>query len=96
MKELTCPYCEADQEPNCDNLEPNQLFKHECENCGKVFGYEIEYYPSYMECELPCANGEPHKWKVINGYPVEAFLNRRRCEYCEEEKTFNPEELGTP
>jgi hypothetical protein len=90
MNDLRCPYCDYYQEPDCDNREPNTLFEHECEKCEKIFGYEIEYYPSYTEVELPCANGEPHDWQPIRGVgmPEEYYKNTRRCSYCDETKTL--------
>ena len=82
---IVCPYCNGKQEPSPDDFEPGTIYEHECEKCGKIFGYEIEYHASYTECELPCANGEPHKWEAITGWPEGYFKNRRRCKYCQEE-----------
>ena len=85
MSDLTCPYCGAEQEASPDSYDPDVLHEQECSECGKVFGFEIEYYPSYTECKLPCSNGEPHKWVKMMGYPEEYFRDKKRCVYCGKE-----------
>jgi len=67
MKDLKCPYCEFEQDASPDDKEPGVTFEHQCENCDKYFGYEIDYDPIYTVFDLPCANGEPHKWKQVGG-----------------------------
>lgn len=83
--ELTCPYCQADVDPNYDRPEPNEHIEIECDKCLKSFGYQLEYYPSYTEYELPCANGEPHNYKEIKHYVDPNLGQRYRCSYCDEE-----------
>ncbi len=85
MSDLECPYCDGDVEPDDDVREPNVKIERECRHCGKVFFYEIEYFPSYSSTKAPCLNGGDHSYKEIFGYPVEYYKNRRRCEFCDDE-----------
>ena len=85
MKDLTCPYCRFEQEAISDDREPDHHYERECRKCGKIFGYTIEYYPSYTEYACPCANGEPHDYQQIIGCPKEWFIGKFRCVYCGEE-----------
>lgn len=82
---LECPYCHALVRKPDECYEADTLHEMECEECGKIFGFEIEYIRHYTECILPCKNGEPHSWKPIHGAPAEYFIDVVRCEYCNEE-----------
>jgi uncharacterized Zn-finger protein len=86
MSDLTCPYCnDHDQSASGeDAYNPCELYEIKCTNCEKVFGYTIEYPPSYTARVLPCANGEPHKWR-----PIRQRNNICRCEYCQEIRTLD-------
>lgn len=85
-KELECPYCEHMNNVPNDCCESDTSYEKQCSNCQKNFGFSLEYYPSYTEYILPCANGEDHDYQ-----PVREYLksNRVRCTYCgwEQEKT---------
>jgi DNA-directed RNA polymerase subunit RPC12/RpoP len=94
MNDLACPYCGTEQEASPDDYEPDMMHEHECIECGKIFGFEIEYYPSYTERELPCANGEPHKWVKRTGVPKEYFEDKKMCVYCGEEAIIEDGETG--
>jgi len=94
MKELECPYCGMDNKVPDDCTEPNYEYECECEGCEKVFGFELEYWPSYTEYKLPCANGDEHKWQQAHGFPGWYFTNKRTCEYCGEEKELTWDDEG--
>ena len=86
-KELQCPECEAMNEVPDDCYEPNQHYECECEKCDKVFGFTLEYYPSYTEYKTPCANEEPHKWKLVSIIPRREHDDEEfRCEYCDDRR----------
>lgn len=89
-EKLECPYCHTmHEEPEeCDR--PNTHFYHECSGCGKTFGFTVDYTKNFYEYSLPCANGEPHDYKPIHGFPAEYFANKRRCSYCGKETTVEP------
>jgi hypothetical protein len=87
MKDLECPECGAWNDAPDDCHEPNRHYECECSECEKVFGFQLEYYPSYTEYKTPCANGEPHNWKPVRSWPEDK--QRVRCSYCEEESTVD-------
>lgn len=82
MKELKCPYCEFQNNVRDDCYEPETPYEAECDQCGKIFGFTIQYWPTYSEYKLPCANGKPHDYKPIKGFPLEQFKNSVKCSYC--------------
>jgi len=88
MRDIYCPYCYTEQEASDEDNEEDYTYEHECKHCGKVFGYQVSWNPSYHEFKLPCANGEEHLWKEIRGWPKEYYENRRRCAYCDQEITI--------
>lgn len=88
LKELECPLCKTMNEVPDDCHEPDVMYECTCDKCGKIFGFTLEYYASYTEHKLPCANGEPHDWQPIHGIPEEFFAGKRRCSYCDEETTL--------
>jgi hypothetical protein len=83
-KELECPYCGYMCRVPDDCYEPSTPYETQCSGCERYFGFTIEYWPSYTEYVLPCANGEPHDYQPVHGYPRS---NRVRCTYCEDETT---------
>ena len=86
---LYCPYCDHDCGDYFDDQnESNVDYEHECKNCGKIFQFSIEYYPSYTSWETPCLNGEEHEFKEICGIPKEYFKDKRRCKHCGKEITL--------
>lgn len=89
MKELECPHCETMNSVPDDCYETNTHFEKECSECKKVFGFTVEYSPVYTSYKVPCANGEPHKYKQIVGAPRHYFIGKLRCEYCGDEKQEN-------
>ena len=87
MKDLMCPYCQEMQESDDENNTQDKMYETECVKCGKWFGYVVDWTKHCFERELPCANGEPHKWGPIRAYPEERFRDRVRCEWCGMETT---------
>ena len=90
MSDIDCPYCGHSQEANDDCYAPDELYEAECQNdeCEKIFGYTIEYYPRYWECKLDCRNGSPHRYKK---YPYEDeglgepyYYGQYKCRDCEQ------------
>jgi len=85
--DLQCPYCGTYREQPDETNESGVVHEAQCGNCEKTFGFTVDWYPSFDELKLPCANGEPHNWEKINSNH-EYWENRRRCSYCDEEKTL--------
>lgn len=93
---LMCPYCANEVEPNSDNRTPDTHYEKECSHCGRIFGYMIEYFPSYSEYVLPCANGEEHDYKPMVGFPKEWYIGKFRCSYCGDEISKGGHYYPTP
>ena len=75
--ELTCPYCGA-----CfESLEFDNEGEHEC-SCGKMFMYSSETTRTFSSRQVPCLNGEKHKWKNIYDDLERGKINWH-CEQCD-------------
>jgi hypothetical protein len=57
---LICPECDHMQDVPDDFDETGCIHQIVCKNCKKIFGFELEYVPVYIERPLPCRNGDPH------------------------------------
>jgi hypothetical protein len=91
MEELECPECKTWNKVPDDCYDPDTHYECECSKCSKIFGFTLEYYPTYTTYSTPCANGEPHKWKPKIGFPAEFFKGQQFCEYCGEGRTVQEE-----
>ena len=95
MDKVTCPYC--DKECDIDHgdgafYEEDKLEEMECEHCDKIFLVTTSIIYHHTGDVCPCKNGEEHKWKQIQGCPMEILEGKERCEYCDEERdTYTPE-----
>lgn len=89
MKDITCPYCEHEQDEPDDCYEPDVRYEVECENCEKTFQVTCEYTRTWYEHETPCLNGAPHKWEKKIGYPQEYFINKYQCQHCDKREEFS-------
>lgn len=64
MNEFICPYCETIiAEPETFDSD-NNYNQHTCDNCGKLFTYEVELLPSYTTKKADCLNEteKHHQW----------------------------------
>jgi len=85
MNDLMCPYCKNMQDIDPDIHETECTHEVECNSCKKIYGVVVEYFPSYMESKMPCANGSNHVWKKqISTSPVMGGTNTWFCSYCNE------------
>jgi hypothetical protein len=91
---LTCPYCSYIHKDfdGFDYEEVDVIHDYTCEKCNKVFGFETEYEPYYSERELPCANGQDHRW-LATDRPEIPYIHRR-CEYCDTRENIKKELAG--
>jgi hypothetical protein len=88
MSQVDCPYCGKEVEIDHDDgkgYEEGPTYTQECNFCEKTFVYTTSIHFSHHAEKAPCQNGEPHDWQPIIGYPVEYFIGRKRCSYCDEE-----------
>ena len=78
---LTCPYCHKECLVSSDCNDPWDNYEKTCPNCNKIFGFNVKWYPTFTEYELPCANGEDHNYTPIydkSGHVV----TEKICVYC--------------
>lgn len=85
MNELQCPYCSDRTDVPEECYSPGTHYECECENCGKTFGFTLDYSIEYSEYEVPCANGEPHDWLEIKGLRGTRLEGKMRCSTCDRE-----------
>jgi hypothetical protein len=86
MKDVECPYCNKWQDPPEESSEPDELHECECGNCGKYFGFYVQYFPSYSSHQIPCYNGEPHDWRNRPCLSeISLLYDYYKCHHCEEE-----------
>jgi len=82
-KDLTCPYCKYEQNAS-DIHDPDVTHEVECDACGQIFGVITEYWPSYTEKIMPCANGDPHNFMKRVRHPrVIGGKEEYYCEWCD-------------
>jgi hypothetical protein len=94
MKDINCPYCNAEIDINHDDghgYEENELHQQECNKCGKVFVFTTYISYSYTPYKAECLNGEPHDYKSTHTYPIE--FTEMECTMCGERKNPTKEEM---
>ena len=88
MSDLTCPYCDHDEDACYDDgygLQEDQTFERECDNCGKTFVYTTQIWYTHTERRAPCLNGEEHDWIPVVHTPPH-WPNWKRCRWCDKEE----------
>lgn len=95
MSYLECPYCEHDCGDYFDDQHtPDVEYEHECDECGKIFIFVIDYYPTFSGHKADCLNGADHNYEEMCGCPKEYFLNKRKCSMCSKEITLKEGDEG--
>lgn len=92
MRNITCPYCNKELDIDTTDINnPGENYEEECEHCGKMFHVMVEYSATYKSYQVPCLNGDDHKWKggIMGGYPT---ARTKYCAYCGERRMPTPEE----
>jgi len=87
MKDVKCPYCDADQEICHDDdygYKEGVLHQQDCSVCEKTFTYNTEISFYYEAHKADCLNGGEHIWKETNTIPK--CFRRLKCKNCDEEK----------
>jgi hypothetical protein len=91
VSDLECPYCEHYQDADPDCYEPDVYYDTECDECGKVFRYSIEYVAHYSATTADCKNGGEHQWS--NGTTFGTEVTRwRQCSGCDKKEVLSIEE----
>jgi hypothetical protein len=94
MKDINCPYCDAEIDINHDDghgYEENELHQQDCDSCGKTFVFttSIAYY--YEATKAECLNGVPHDYLPTHTYPIE--FTEMECSMCGEKRKPTVEEM---
>lgn len=92
MTKIECPYCETELDIDTTEIyDPDQPEEVKCPLCKSLFHIEVEFIPTYNSYQVPCLNGEDHKWigGIVEGFPTSYTLY---CAYCKEKRPPTPEE----
>jgi hypothetical protein len=94
MKDVKCPYCDADQEINHDDgygYSEDGEYQQQCSECDKYFVYTTSISFYYDVRQADCLNDGEHIWEKTKTFPPEC--SRLKCKTCGEEKPLaNPSE----
>ena len=83
-----CPYCGHGVEINHDDgygYKQDETYEDECDHCGNIFVYSVDWSITYYTEKAPCLNGEEHKMKDVVYFPKREDEIWKRCEYCGKE-----------
>ena len=96
MRDMSCPYCDADIVINHDGdygLDEDVKHQHMCHSCGKTFVFTTYIDIIYNAYAAPCLNAEEdHDLRFTNTYPKE--FTKLRCIYCDHERFLTTEEMN--
>lgn len=87
MNDMSCPYCEAEQEVCHDDgqgYSEDEAHQHCCSNCGKMFVFYTFIMFSYDPYKADCLNDSEHVFEGTHTWPVKH--SRMRCTMCSEER----------
>lgn len=93
MSQVDCPYCDSEQDVSNDDgfgYEEDRVYEFECRDCSKYFVFTTSFTINHDAEQAPCLNGEPHNFRQRHGAPVEYFVGRFQCSYCDLEKYEKP------
>lgn len=94
MRDVNCPYCDAEVEINHDDgygYGEDEVFEQECGECEKHFVYTTSISFSYDAKQADCLNDGEHSWKPTATHPRE--FTKMRCTVCDNTRSCTPEEL---
>lgn len=94
MSDVSCPYCEFEQEINHDDgqgYDENVLHHKECCNCEKTFVFRTEISFDYYATKADCLNDGKHQWRPTMTYPKTA--TKMECFSCGEKRQPTKEEM---
>lgn len=87
MKDVNCPYCDAEQEINRDDgygMDEDDLYNQQCSKCDKYFVFTTAISIDHFAEKADCLNGSLHDYEKTHTYPPE--FARLRCTMCGDEK----------
>jgi len=92
--DVSCPYCEAEQEINHDDgygYEENELYEQQCSECGNYFIFTTSISFFHEAYKADCLNGASHNFKATTTYPKEFTM--MECTMCGEKRKPTEEEM---
>ena len=94
MKDINCPYCNAEQNINHDDgrgYGDEEIHQQQCDECNKYFTFttSISYY--YEAEKADCLNDGEHDFQPTNTHPKE--YTRMECSMCGESRTPTEDEM---
>jgi len=97
MKDLECPYCDAELEVCHDDgfgYEEDKAHEMGCYKCGKNFTFQTHISFTYFPSKADCLNGGEHsfgRWQLVYDRDGER-LESRYCAACDkrEQRTTPP------
>ena len=94
MSDITCPYCDHDQEVNHDdgaNYDEDKTNQMECYECEKTFVFQtcisFDYYPEKADC----LNGGNHDFKATHTVPRQ--YTKMQCTACNDKRDCTADEM---
>jgi hypothetical protein len=94
MKDINCPYCNAEQDINHDDgygYEEGSTHQQECGSCGKTFVYTTSISFYYEVYKADCLNGSEHDYEPTHTHPKRFTM--MRCTICDDERKPTKEEF---
>jgi hypothetical protein len=95
MHDLTCPYCDHQQDVCHDDgfgYAEDERHEVECESCGKNYVFTTAISFDFTPAKADCLNGAPHDFKMSGTIPRQ--YSRWQCRNCDATKRPTPEELA--
>ena len=95
MKDINCPYCDAEIDINHDDGQgygESELHQQQCSECEKTFVFTTYVLYSYTPYKADCLNDKDHKYEPTITYPVE--FTQMQCSMCGDRKNPTKEEMG--
>jgi hypothetical protein len=95
MKDIKCPYCNAEQDINHDDgygYEEGVLHQQHCGHCNNIFVYETCISFDYEVNKADCLNGGEHTWQPTCSFPKE--FSQMHCRMCDEVRQPTEDELS--
>ena len=93
MSDISCPYCEHEQEINHDDgygYEESVRHEQERSNCEKTFVFVTSISFDYEVGKADCLNGSDHEFVTSVTIPVR--YTKMRCENCDETRPLTDKE----
>jgi hypothetical protein len=96
MKDINCPYCDAELDINHDDgqgYSESETHQQDCGYCGKTFVFTTSIVYYYTVDKADCLNGDSHDYKPTMTFPKE--FTKMECSMCGDRRQPTKEEFDT-